>query len=333
MSPAPIQPTASQLQLVRAAELSAVEIGKLAGVRTDVVARWARVERVVLPVHDEHRHRVDQHFFDAWSHEMAYVLGFIAADGNVQRRSDTNGSLEIGLSSRDHDLLVAIRNVMKIHRPLRRRTQRGFETSTLAVGSIRIVDRLAELGIHPRKSSTLTWPDEEPGEFACSFVLGYFDGDGSIDVATTNNHGHRYKRLRMRFTGTYEFLERAAEVIEIRCGWLGNLSSDIRSPNVWTLSYSGRGAEAVAEWMYSCATPGLHLERKRSIHREYVENGEWRELRAGRLSFDDAEAIRAALRDGTATRKELAERYGVTTANIYAIVKGKSLTQRRMVRI
>ncbi len=296
-----------------------------------VVERWARENGVTLP--DQHAHRVDVEFFRTWSPQMAYILGFIAADGCVMRPSSTRGFLEIGLSSRDRDLLAAIRREMRVERQLVDRTTRsGHERSTLAVGSIRLVDDLIELGIGPRKSASLAWPASVPREHESAFALGYFDGDGSIDVPRTNNHGHRYERLRIRLTGTYEFLESLADVAWGHVGWLGNLSQDRRSPNVWTLTYLGSSAEAFGAWMYERVVPGLHLSRKRVVFDDYMDTPRLREHKKGRVTFDDAEAIRAAWNTGEYTPARLAEQYGVTASNISVIVRGKSFVKRCMVR-
>jgi hypothetical protein len=304
----------------------------MTGRHSSVIERWAHSADVELP--DQHAHRVNVDFFRAWTPEMAYILGFVAADGCIRQRSTTSGSLEITLSARDRDLLVAIRDVMGIRRRISDDTTRqGFRRSRLGVGSLGIVEDLIALGIGPRKTASLDWPTRLPSDMASQFVLGYFDGDGTAAVARTHNHGHVYERLRIRLVGTYDFLERLAETVLDQVGRTGSLSQDKRSPNLWELSYIGSAAEAMGSWMYGRSEAPLRLERKRRIIIDYITSPDLRELRKGRLSFDDAEAIRSQWATGRFTQAELGSQYGVTASNISAIVRGKSFVKRHMVRV
>lgn len=133
----------------------------------------------------------DIHYFDQWSADMAYVLGFMFADGcNSKSRC-----MRILLSTSDEAVLHFIRNELKVVSPIKRRDghvdNRGSYTkpqSYLLISSTVLCQRLEMLGLHPRK----TYNDDPfpniPDDMLGHFVRGYFDGDGSACLA----HNKRY---------------------------------------------------------------------------------------------------------------------------------------------
>jgi hypothetical protein len=58
-------------------------------------------------------------------------------------------------------------------------TKHGERSFSVSIGSKEMVQDLIALGVGPRKSNTLEWPNV-PGAFVMPFLLGYFDGDGSF---------------------------------------------------------------------------------------------------------------------------------------------------------
>jgi len=84
--------------------------------------------------------------------------------------------------------------------------------------------------------------------------------------------------------------------------------------------------------MYAAAAPSLVLERKRCVFAEYVTRPILRDRKKIKLSFDDAESIRAAYARGGITQKELAAQYGVTNSNISCVLNGKTFKHRHTVR-
>ena len=51
------------------------------------------------------KYSVDESFFDKWTRQMAYILGFTFADGNIHHTS-----LSWDLQKRDKEILVKIKN-------------------------------------------------------------------------------------------------------------------------------------------------------------------------------------------------------------------------------
>ncbi len=122
-------------------------------------------------------------FFDHWSPEMAYVLGFMIADGYVYRNSA--GGMYFCFCSTDLEIIEAIRNVLEADhkigvKPPNKKFLRSKALYILQIGSIDICAKLSVFGIIQNKSLTIAFP-EVPARFLGDFVRGYFDGDGSVN--------------------------------------------------------------------------------------------------------------------------------------------------------
>ncbi|WP_181884549.1 LAGLIDADG family homing endonuclease [Neobacillus piezotolerans] len=123
------------------------------------------------------KHKVNEEFFDQWSHEMAWVLVLIVTDGNI---CPTNQSFSV--SQKDSQLLDKIANLMKFTGEAKKRSR--ADLYTLTVCSKALKDNLCKLGVTKRKSLTVTFP-KCPQEFLPSFVRGVIDGDGYVDDGYT----------------------------------------------------------------------------------------------------------------------------------------------------
>jgi len=58
------------------------------------------------------KHRVNESFFKTWSHDMAYILGFWFADGNIGRFKNTGYHFKITQHKNDAYILSSILNRM-----------------------------------------------------------------------------------------------------------------------------------------------------------------------------------------------------------------------------
>lgn len=118
--------------------------------------------------------------------DVAYFLGFIAADGCVySRNNDTQQDmLNIGINRKDEYLLSTFLRYLNSENPINYSLQLNENNTEIPVASIQIVsDKLCkDLGkynIKPQK----TWnysPCNIKESLLWHFIRGYFDGDGSI---------------------------------------------------------------------------------------------------------------------------------------------------------
>ena len=126
-------------------------------------------------------------FFKTWNKDMAYILGFIMADGCIRHKDycNTEGySICINLQLKDREILDFIKNTIKVSSNVYIRKWVGSdgiyrEQGQLIITSKEIVKDIMALGVIPRKTGKETFPDM-PNIFERDFIRGYFDGDGCI---------------------------------------------------------------------------------------------------------------------------------------------------------
>lgn len=130
--------------------------------------------------------KVRENFFREWSTVMAYVLGYIVADGCVI--STRSGSSHIlNITSADLEHLLKIRKVMGSEHAISRKGNGSNEKCyySLQIRNQSIAKDLFCLGIKPRKSYDLEY-FKVPIEFFADFARGFFDGDGTVYIYFVN---------------------------------------------------------------------------------------------------------------------------------------------------
>ena len=208
-------------------------------------------------------------FFDKWSSEMAYVLGFFSADGCMYRNK--RGSYYVAFTSTDKELIESVKNIIHAENLIETYLQKGNckMKYTIQIGSKRAFNRLKEIGFMQNKSLLMKFP-EVPKSVLCHFVRGYLDGDGCVFSAeyfrkTRNNY---YRCFMVTFTsGSYVFLRKLRErlVNESSVG-CGSLFSRSKSHNV--LSYSGKSARQFYKFLYPDLTVPC-LKRKKRVFEKF----------------------------------------------------------------
>jgi hypothetical protein len=107
------------------------------------------------------------------TNEKAYWLGFLAADGAIFC-NDRQYSVTLDLQPGDLHWLERFRDTIA---PGATITRHGTRSCSVSIGSKEMYGDLVALGVGPRKSNNLSWPNI-PESFVIPFILGYFDGDG-----------------------------------------------------------------------------------------------------------------------------------------------------------
>ena len=124
----------------------------------------------------------NEKFFDDWSSKSAYVIGLLAADGCISKRFGKEGQVidtRVTISLTDRQLIDDVEKVLDGNLTIMERQVNKKKQYVLQMYSAHVVNRLIEVGITPRKSLDLRWPDM-PIQCVPHFVRGVFDGDGSV---------------------------------------------------------------------------------------------------------------------------------------------------------
>lgn len=124
-------------------------------------------------------------FFKVQSADMAYVLGFIAADGYVSAKENC---ISIELQQQDKEILNKIAKITEVTRPIQvQQRNTGKYTVTLRNWSAAWKQDLSHYGITNKKTFTLKPPTLLLPQYRIDYIRGYFDGDGSISTSHTKN--------------------------------------------------------------------------------------------------------------------------------------------------
>lgn len=203
---------------------------------------------------------INHNFFKKWTPEMAYVLGFFAADGNMIRNK--RGGCYIEFEITDLDLLKKIRVLLGSNNKITAREKnKNWKVSyRLQIGSRMIFGDLLELGLTPNKSKTLQLP-KVPEKYLADFVRGYFDGDGCITIGRYwRKNRNKWKwQLQSSFTsGSEQFLSE----LKGRMQSYANGGSVSAKKGGYNLVYSVKDSIALFRFMYGNIASGAYLERK-----------------------------------------------------------------------
>lgn len=206
---------------------------------------------------------LNQDFFKTWSPEMAYVLGYFAADGSMLKNN--RGGHFIEFTSTDKVLLEHVQNAVDSNHRVAIR-ERGGNCKTayrLQIGSVTWYKDLVLLGFTQHKSTNLKFP-AIPKKYISHFVRGYFDGDGCV-YFNTLKYADRAKPRQILLTlftsGSIEFLETLHTVLrEYRIVGV----SICKKERGYELKFSHHDSLALYRFMYHTAEASeMFLPRKR----------------------------------------------------------------------
>lgn len=165
---------------------------------------------------------------------IAYWLGFIAADGSV---SKTKNQLEIGLSSKDREHLEAFCDFLDIDKTIiidrqNKCKDKYYPVSIIHIYNKTIKDDLALYGIVPDKShKNIDFLSYIPDNYKMPFIIGYLDGDGWF-MFTDKSHG-------FGFCGNQSLISNISSFLKQKYNWKNfNFHQDSKSKITYNLQTS-----------------------------------------------------------------------------------------------
>jgi hypothetical protein len=176
-----------------------------------------------------------------------------------QSIDDKNGhsNIVLSLNRKDRKLVESFRSDVASGAPI---YEGRNNTCKVQITSREMVDDLSKYNIIPNKTNIYTWPQLLPDGLAMSFLLGYFDGDGSLSQYNQKNRKYWHWQL----VGTQPFLSVAQEHIQLhaqveireprRC-------HKDRSPYLYLIYASAQ--ETIRRIDQALNTSGIGLPRKR----------------------------------------------------------------------
>lgn len=225
------------------------------------------------------KYGVNEDFFKEWNPKMAYVLGMIISDGNIQ----PNYALRI--VNKEKVILEKIKEFIKSKNPIYERIYKSkdrIESNgyVLQIGSKKIFNDLIKLGITQNKSKTIEMPNI-PDKYLSYFLQGLIDGDGSV---YTENHKviapinrilplkykkYFYKRLVISiYSASRKFLEKLRNNI-LKINFKIQNISELKKENydsVYRISINSQQAIKLGNYIYN----NILVESKKSLNYKTV---------------------------------------------------------------
>lgn len=191
------------------------------------------------------------YFNEIDSEDKAYWLGFLTADGYVNK----NNTIELCLAEIDIDHLykfkTAINSDHSINKKVVRLNDKEFYSYRISFRDTQISNNLKDFGLNNEKSYNAFIPDNLPDDLMRHYIRGLFDGDGSIYQGSNG--------LNISFISGSEQM-----IIDINNVIKKHLNLDMKnriSRNLYeTRLFSNEDVSKFLQWLYADST--IYLNRK-----------------------------------------------------------------------
>lgn len=201
----------------------------------------------------------EEYFSIIDSHEKAYWLGFIAADGSVSKKEN---QISIGLSKKDISHLELFKKCINA-------TGKIFVYDSILKGKIyhcckfsvyskKMKTDLAKHNILPNKSKTLKLSKNISKEYINSYLLGLIDGDGCFSIDNQN-------QARLNFISSKYAIIEIQKILMANCDInKTKISKEKRSEGMYYLNYGGNTQmKSIVKYLYKNSK--IYLKRKKII--------------------------------------------------------------------
>ena len=220
------------------------------------------------------RYNCNHDFFKTWTSEMAYILGFLATDGSI-----VETKIKIGLQRRDCELLEKINKAIEGNYPITFLEKKSkatnnfyFETASLEISSIPMVEDLKKLGVTENKTFTIkSFKEIVPNDYEIDFLRGVIDGDGGFDIVKGPKKIGKDIRMRVS-SASLEFIEYLKELTDkykIRSSGI-KIDNKNRKNTLYVLNYSTKSSIIYYKLAYQNAS--IYLKRKKDKFDKFIEN-------------------------------------------------------------
>lgn len=243
-------------------------------------------------------------FNEISTHRAAYMLGYLYADAHIDK------GIELNIKADDVELIENLKDFLGSTHPIKSRTAFGRHYVRYAIAAIRLARALREKwGIPRNKHNTLSVPLLSE-ELMPSFILGLFDGDGSICL--------QGRDCTICFAGGHDFLFQLKLLIEKKLGLKLYLRPRYEDTNrfSWMLEQHGNiKCKKLIDWMFSGYGGSLKRKKDKAM---FISS-----LVPKKMQPDQAAKMWALRAEGLVCR-EIAKRMGASHHAVRgAICKGE----------
>lgn len=219
-----------------------------------------RAKALRLDLHEKDVVNAEWRFFDVWSEELAYVIGFFLADGDI---TDPNKHKRyaVRINSTDKDIIDKIVCISGYTGSVSeyRKTSLNKTIYRITFSGYKIWKFFNSLGFDNKKSKTAVFPKDIPICLMNHFIRGIFDGDGSIRLKHT-------MYPTMDITGTKPVVSSIGSIFEC----YSELFKCKNAKNTWRIVYHAENALSFLRYLYNNST--IYMQRKYLL---YKKAGRW----------------------------------------------------------
>jgi len=200
-------------------------------------------------------------YFKEWSNDMAYILGLFVSDGCIY--IDKNNTYRSSISSKDQSILEYVRNEIK--------PEGNINNSKDGTGMVHFINKdfvmdLMSHGVLPRKSWSPIVPDV-PNKYKKSFLLGLFDGDGSVWI-----NRNTMNLLTSITSYSKSFLQIIGNILKDEIGTIPKIYGNYEpSHSAYSLTYATKESLGLYHYFYD-NNKNFYLQRKKDKFEEWLLN-------------------------------------------------------------
>ena len=214
----------------------------------------------------ESKIKINQDFFKTWSSDMAYILGFVVADGSIIKRRNGINSYIFDITSKDKNILQKIKYILKSEHTIGiKYNSLKMSYNHLTICNREICEDLMGLGICPRKTYNLE-PIKVPETYFADYVRGFFDRDGTVYIYDVNKSPQiKSGFVAARSTFIKDFNKRLCKALKISEKSVHQMKDKRENTMVqYSVCFYIDDSEKLAKFMYH-DNPTLYLNRKKEI--------------------------------------------------------------------
>lgn len=210
------------------------------------------------------RYSHNEAFFATPNPLASYWAGFIAADGCIYERQKT---LILNIAQQDSAHVDKFASAIRFNGPCPIREQASWAQPQKTIriyNATKVIKDLQEhYSITPRKSKTLEPPRNLDRKNSLAFIIGYIDGDGSIQITSQG-----YLRIYIRGTELLllwltSYLETITANHDTGTNYPKSTVCKCESDSTHTYAVTGKRAVIIAKELLKLPVP--RLERKWSL--------------------------------------------------------------------
>lgn len=211
----------------------------------------------------------DNKFFKKWSQNMACVLGFLYADGNIIKTK--RNTHFVSLQVMDKEIVFKIRDAVNSNHKINlyRKQCKGNVAYRLQIGSKEWFEDLKKIGLTVNKTHRIRLP-QIPKFYIKDFIRGYFDGDGGVWEGVRKDRVNKTPILQVVFTSCSIVFLRELFLLLKSKGLLGGSLFKSKSNNYGRLLYGTQDSLKLYGIVYN-GRYKLFLKRKKLVFERFIK--------------------------------------------------------------